>query len=193
MHGDYKTPSSIVLTREQFVSFDSATRPAGALLQTLLMIRHVMFVGASFNDDNVIRLAYEVDRYRRQHGLSGHVGTLLDVDDDHVRQSLWEDQISWLTMAGSDVAERSRTLEVFLDAVAAYASSDATWLMDERFLGLMEADKDLVSAARRLYLRADAADGAWRAVADALASFGAASGEYDERSETRRWRSRRLM
>ena len=92
LHGDYKTPSSIVLTREQFVSFDSATRPAGALLQTLLMIRHVMFVGASFNDDNVIRLAYEVDRYRRQHGLSGHVGTLLDVDDDHVRQSLWEDR-----------------------------------------------------------------------------------------------------
>ena len=57
MHGDVKDPGSIVLTRQQFVRYDAETRPAGASLQTLLLTRHVLFVGASLNDDNVVRLA----------------------------------------------------------------------------------------------------------------------------------------
>jgi|tagenome__1003787_1003787.scaffolds.fasta_scaffold20967491_3 hypothetical protein len=69
LHGDVEVPKSIVLTRQQFVSFDAETRPAGALLQTLLMTRHVLFVGASLTDDNVVRLAYEVDRFRSHYGL----------------------------------------------------------------------------------------------------------------------------
>ena len=81
MHGDVKDPGSIVLTRQQFVRYDAETRPAGALLQTLLLTRHVLFVGASLNDDNVVRLAYEVDQYRQKSRLRGSVGTLLDVND----------------------------------------------------------------------------------------------------------------
>ncbi|MCA1791830.1 MAG: SIR2 family protein, partial [Thioalkalivibrio sp.] len=151
MHGDIKRPKSIVLTRQQFVSFDAETRPAGALLQTLLMTRHVLFVGASLNDDNVVRLAYEVNRYRHQYGLDGEVGTLLDVDEDQVRRELWSGQLTWLNMSGSTIAERSRTLEIFLDAVAAHASDDASWLLDERFKGLLDLDEKLVREARALY------------------------------------------
>ena len=87
LHGDVQEPTSIVLTRQQFVSFDAVTRPSGALLQTLLMTRHVLFVGASLTDDNVVRLAYEVIGFRRHFKLEGAVGTLLDVDEDQVRPS----------------------------------------------------------------------------------------------------------
>ena len=187
LHGDVQVPKSIVLTRRQFVSFDAETRPAGALLQSLLMTRHVLFVGASLADDNVVRLAYEVDRFRQDHGLKGRVGTLLDVDDDQVRRELWRGQLTWLSMAGRSIEERSRTLEIFLDAVAAHASNDASWLLDERFRGLLRLDENLVQGARDLYRRAAAAGPEWQGLADALLAFGAASGEYDEQLETRRW------
>jgi hypothetical protein len=187
LHGDVEVPESIVLTRRQFVSFDAQTRPAGALLQTLLMTRHVLFVGASLTDDNVVRLAYEVERYRSHYGLTGEVGTLLDVDDDQVRQQLWQGQLTWLSMSGSTITERSRTLEVFLDAVAAHASDDASWLLDERFRGLLGADQELVRAARALYRRVAGSGPEWQGLADALRSFGAASGAVDEALEGRPW------
>lgn len=187
LHGDAQFPASIRLTREHFVSFDSETRPAGALLQSLLMTRHVLFVGASLNDDNVVRLAYEVDSYRRLHGLKGTVGTLLDVDNDTVRQELWQTQLTWLRMSGRDIAARSRTLEIFLDAVAAHASSDSSWLLDDRFTGLLDIDRELAESARDLYRRAAAAGPEWQNLADALLVFGAAAGSYDEEVEQRRW------
>lgn len=189
LHGDMKVPESVVLTRQQFVSFDAETRPAGSLLQSLLMTRHVLFVGASLTDDNVVRLAYEVHRYRQRYGLKGPVGTLLDVDDDKVRQQLWRGQLTWLQMAGEDIAQRSRTLEIFLDAVAAHASNDSSWLLDERFKGLLGVDDDLVRAARDLYRRTRGAGPEWQKLADALLAFGAASGEYNEETETRRWQA----
>ena len=49
-------------------------RPAcGALLQSLLMTEHLLVVGVSLNDDNIVRLAYEVQAYRGAHKLEGHV------------------------------------------------------------------------------------------------------------------------
>ncbi len=38
-----------------------------------------------------------------------------------------------------------------------------------------------------MYRRAAAAGPEWQGLADALLAFGAASGEYDEQLETRRW------
>ncbi|MET3962818.1 hypothetical protein ABIE44_002752 [Marmoricola sp. OAE513] len=174
MHGDYKQPNRIVLSREQFVAFDAKTRPAGALLQTLLLTRHVLFVGASLNDDNVVRLAYEVNSYRTEHEQRGKVGTLLDVTSDDVRRRLWSGQLHWLSMTGNDLPESARSLEVFLDAVAAHASRDSSWLLDARFQGLLHDDTGLAADAGDLYERAAAAGGKWKALADRLAELGAA-------------------
>ena len=82
-------------------------------------------------------------------------------------------------MSGSTIAERSRTLEIFLDAVAAHASDNASSL-DERFKGLLDVDEELVLAARDLYNMAAGAGPDWQGLADALLAFGAASGDYDE-------------
>ena len=59
-----------------------------------------------------------------------------------IRRELWRGQLTWLDMSGSTIAERSRTLEIFLDAVAAHASNAAAWLLDERFNGLLGADEE---------------------------------------------------
>lgn len=173
LHGDVADPGSIVLTRRDFVRFDARTRPAGALLQTLLMTRHLLFVGASMTDDNVVRLAQEVQVYREDHGLDGRFGTLLDVDGDEPRRELWEGQLSWLTMPGERIEERVRALEIFLDTVAWHAADDAPWLLDPRFGGLLGEDEQAVAeAARELRRRLEDAGAEWTQLVAALDRLG---------------------
>ncbi len=93
-------------------------------------------------------------------------------------------------MKGHDIQDRARTLEIFLDAVAAHASDDASWFLDERFDALTGEHGDLVTQARKLYQRAAGAGEVWQPLADALATFGAASGSDTDEAEERRWRSR---
>lgn len=174
LHGDVKYVDSIVLTRRDFVRFDSVTRPAGALLQTLLMTRHLLLVGASLNDDNVVRLAHEVSEFRSTHELPAGVGTLLDVDADKVRQALWDEELTWLAMPGSTLAERARGLEVFLDRVAHHATKDTSWMLDERFASLLPADeRALAEQARALAHRLGDASSPWASLHQTLKAMGA--------------------
>ncbi|WKN47428.1 SIR2 family protein [Nocardioides sp. Arc9.136] len=176
LHGDVDHPESIVLTRRDVVRFTAEVGPTGAMLQNLLLTRHLLVVGSSMTDDNVVRLAQEVQVHREQHGVVGEVGTVLDVDDDAARGQLWGGQLSWLTLPGGRLEERARNLEIFLDAVAARASDDARWLLDPRFSGLLDEDGQALAADVRR-LRAAAAEhdatGAWRPLVAALDALGA--------------------
>ena len=180
MHGDVRRPASIVLTRRHFVRYDATTRPAGSLLQGLLMTRHLLMVGASLNDDNVVRLAHEVQAFREDHNLRGPIGTMLDVDGDSARRALWSKELKWVTFPGEKVAARARRLEIFLDHVARMASDDASWLLDPRFSALLDADeRELAEEARALRRRIAGEGGAWSRLSLVLESLGAPDeGEY---------------
>ena len=100
MHGSLDDPTSIVLTRSDFVRYDARVKPAASVLQAVALTRHMLMVGLSLKDDNVVRLLLEVDDYR----TSGRVGssepfaTLLDVSGDEARAALWEGKVRWLRM-----------------------------------------------------------------------------------------------
>lgn len=54
-------------------------------------------------------------------------------------------------MPGNGIEEKARSLEIFLDAVGAFATKDASWLLDERFDALLsEPGKDWVVRLRKL-------------------------------------------
>lgn len=152
MHGDVGRPDKIVLTRRDFVRYDQTTRPAGSILQALLLTKHLVVVGASLDDDNVSRLVHEVVDFRSDFGLDGAIGTFLDVSDDAARRELWSDRLEWIDLPGDSVEARVRSLEIFLDAVGAHASADNTWLLDERFAGLLQDEvKEAAAKVRDLY------------------------------------------
>lgn len=176
LHGDVEKPGSIVLTRRDVVRFDAHTRPAGSLVQSLLLTRHVLFIGVSLNDDNVVRLAREVEVYREDHGLDPRFGTMLDTSDNDARSELWEDQFAWLTMPGGSSAERSRALEIFLDTVAWYAADAASWVLDPRFSGLLDDHaREIAEEARRLRQRLGGSESGveWRRLREVLDELGA--------------------
>lgn len=75
-------------------------------------------------------------------------------------------------MPGTGVDERAIELEVFLDAMAMFASTDHSWLLDERFRDLLEADdRELVRAAQNLAVKIRRGSGsrdAWVALLGSL-------------------------
>lgn len=95
MHGDAERPESLVLSRSSFVSYDSAHRPAGSLFQGMLMTSHVLFVGVSFTDDNVLRLTHEVADYLGASASDSDFGTVLTLGEDAQRARLWKDHLTW--------------------------------------------------------------------------------------------------
>ena len=175
MHGDVDWPKSIVLTRRRFVTFDATAKPAGSLLQSMLLTKHLLVVGASLTDDNVSRLTLEVDEFRKVNKLDGEFGTFLDVSDDQSRRLLWSNQLDWITCRGADTADRVRYMEVFLDAVAAYASTDSSWLLDPRFEGLLRAEaRSTTAIARDLFAAAGKVQGSsMKPLVEALERLGA--------------------
>lgn len=185
MHGDVGSPASIVLTRDQFVAFTRGSGPAGAVLQSLLLTKHVLIVGTSMTDDNLLRLIHEVAAFRRHHLADGapldKFGTILDVGGDAARERLHRQHFAWRTMPGVDLARRARELEIFLDAVAMYAAGDHSWLLDPEFDDLHgERERQAAVQVRRLVddLRSLAAPGsAWGALVESLDSFGAPEDE----------------
>jgi SIR2-like domain len=155
LNGDVDHPHSIVLARREFVRYQALARPTAAVLESLMLTRHLLIVGASLNDDNVLRLTHEVADFRDAHGVdTDPFGTVLDVEAPDNRQQLWSGELSWVSMPGADTAERARSLDVFLDVVAALATTDASWVLDERFEALLdEQDAETARQARALARR----------------------------------------
>lgn len=185
MHGDLAYPKSIVLTRGQFVGFSSSAGPSGAVLQSLLLTRHLLIVGTSMTDDNVLRLIHEVMAYRQLHrppstaegGEQERLGTVLEVGDDPARRKLHEAQFIVELLPGTSLDQRARNLEIFLDAVAMYAARDHSWLLDPTFDYLLdEPAQSLAAEVREVARRIEDAAGhgdAWRELASQLGLFGA--------------------
>ena len=143
LHGDAKHREDIVLSRSSFVDYDGARQAVGSLFQAMLMTRHVLFVGLSFTDDNVLRLTHHVTKVRP----SEVFGTALALHSDAARERLWQDQLRWVSMEVPDdvsdaqvdrapgtsdrrTAWQARSLEVFLDRVAMWAVSEEEVLLD---------------------------------------------------------------
>jgi len=174
MHGDVDHPVSIVLSRRDFVRYDAGSRPAASVLQSLLLTRHLLVVGASLTDDNVLRLVHEVASFHEAREVPRTYGTVLDVEGGSLRGQLWDGQLAWHAVPGDDVAERARTVEVFLDALAARVTSDESWLVDERFAGLLAPQqRELASELRVLRQRLSAAQGPWASLVADLDARGA--------------------
>lgn len=171
LHGDQSRPDSLVLTRGSFVGFDAQARPAGAVLQSLLLTRHVLFVGVSMNDSNLLRLVHEVTSYvGRAGGRRKELGTLINIAPADAKRRLWKRDLRWLDLYQPEAPDHGRDAAIFLDAVAMYASSDRSWLLDVRFEHLLpEEAREDAQLLREIRDRAGRLGEPWRRIADDLA------------------------
>ncbi|MBA2695608.1 MAG: SIR2 family protein [Actinobacteria bacterium] len=178
LHGDVAKPETIVLTRGQFVQYDADWRPAGSLFQSVLLTKHLLVVGVSFTDDNILRLTHEAKRFRKLSGVKGPFGTVLSMRPEPLRQLLWEDELTWIGVGGAMPLEQARNIEIFLDALGAFAWSDASYLLDPDFRDMLTEPQramasELEGLARRMQEFGEDHGGSWQQLVESIRSFGA--------------------
>ncbi|WP_225235194.1 SIR2 family protein [Klenkia terrae] len=197
LHGDASEPDTVVLDRRSFVRYDAEQRPLAAVLQATLLTRHLFVVGASMNDDNVIRLVHEVAVLKEKRGGKAELGTVVTLQDDPLSAELWAPELRYLSVGGAAPSEETvdkrsarmvsaaRELDVFLDRVAQHAARGTATLMDPRYSALIRDDDERRTAQKLAQLRSWVEKWAtsgqhaedWRDVLDALDSAGGSSAD----------------
>ena len=184
LHGDVQRPDTVVLTREHYLRTGDHRAALAGVLHSLLLTRHVLFVGASMLDDDLIRIAHEVRSALQPLGPDAgpHLGTVLALTDDPARARLWERDVETVAVgdAGSSEAEAARRLEVLLDLVGCRACPATGYLLDPAYRGMLTEDEAALAAAlaeldARVHDRTRTAD-AWQQVDEVLHRLGAHSG-----------------
>ncbi|TFV61982.1 UNVERIFIED_ORG: SIR2 family protein, partial [Bacillus sp. AZ43] len=179
LHGDAAQPASVVLTREEYLRSGDTRAALAGVLHSLLLTRHVLFVGTSMLDDDLIRIAHQVRSALQLQGPESgrRTGTVLALREDPARARLWERDVETVAMAPADVpaAEAARRLEVFLDLVCCLSTPPTGYLLDPAYRGLLDAEECAVAdalAEAAGVVRADSTSSAAREVAALLRRLG---------------------
>jgi hypothetical protein len=149
LHGDVGDIDSVVLTREEFLQYDIARSALAGVVEALLLTKHVLFVGLSLLDDNLVRIAHRAGQVRPPG--SGVVGTTLSLRRDPLRSELWSPALDDLVMApaASSTPDAARRLEVFLDRLGAEAAEPVGYLLDPAYAGMLtDPERELADRLR---------------------------------------------
>lgn len=157
IHGDVATPESIVISREDYLRFDRDAGPAAGVLQSRMLTGHLLFVGYSISDENIVRLARDVQRYREAFAAAdaqAPVGTVLELVPNPLRHQLWDGTLNFVTFGAAGAAgggahadegrAAARRLRVFLDHLAVLACDDAPYLLDAKYRDLVVGKSRIV-------------------------------------------------
>ncbi len=153
LHGDAAHPDSVVLTREQYLEFGDHRSALAGVLQSLLLTRHVLFVGTSMLDDDLIRIAHQVRNvlHEPDDAPRRRSGTVLALAEDPVRARLWERDVATVAMTSRaeavPAAEAARRLEVLLDLLGCLASRPTGYLLDPAYRGLLDEEETALADA----------------------------------------------
>jgi len=122
MHGTAERPETIVLTRASYTRYDERLPALAGIVQSLLLTRHVLFVGFSLTDDNFHRIIDGVRRIQKQASRTGKLGTTISLAAAGISGVLWERDLDRIEMSeqldseeGFSHAANARKLEIFLD------------------------------------------------------------------------------
>lgn len=148
LHGSIETPSSIVLSRDDYLRMDREGSALAGIVQALLITRRMLFVGYSLDDDRFHQIA---------HDASSAIGSAEDRPDSDpfgvalspvgrrpVRQ-LWKGDIDVLDLSGGqNLAGGARRVEMFLDCLLAASDNPAAYLGSPGFSALWtDTEKEL--------------------------------------------------
>jgi SIR2-like domain len=162
LHGDAAHPASVVLTREEYLHLGDARAALAGVLHSLLLTRHVLFVGTSMLDDDLIRIAHQVRSALEVPGgpRRRRSGTVLALREDRARARLWEQDVETVAMspAQESPAEAARRLEVLLDLIGCLSTPPTGYLLDPAYRGLLSEEERTLSDALQQLARAVPAD-----------------------------------
>jgi hypothetical protein len=116
------------------------------IVQALLMMRHMMFVGYSLKDEDFHELVHEVRAARGGAQGQSAGGTVLTLFDDPIASDLWRSELEVVPMmkAGGVVPAEvaGRQLEMFLDLIAFLSTTSAPFFLDDSYVELTTDEEE---------------------------------------------------
>jgi hypothetical protein len=184
LHGSVDEPSSIVLTRDDYLGYSANREALAAIVKANLITHHIMFVGFGLVDDHFHQIIHDVRRaIPAERHDSGAFATALVLREDPLDSALWKGQLALINVGnvGDGDLQNGRRLEIFLDALLAHATNSHSYLLDEKFAGGLTAT-DVLLRDRILHFAEEistdekANSAAWPVVEKMLRELGQAGG-----------------
>lgn len=142
LHGSVSEPESIVLTRDDYLGYNSNRDALSALVKAHLLTHHLLFVGFGLADDHFHEIVHDVRRALPNNASKNHqMGTVLSLFYEPLQKLVWAGKLDILPMSAAPasyaapvevhtaLATAGRELEIFLDMMAAYATDNHSYLL----------------------------------------------------------------
>ncbi|GJJ22551.1 SIR2 family protein [Mycolicibacterium mageritense] len=154
LHGSVDAPEDMILTRADYLRMPRQYGALMGLVQGLLMMRKMVFVGYSLSDEDFHELLDEV-RAARGDNVAESRGTVLTLRDDDLERRLWQQDLDTVPVVigdeyEDDVPGAARQLELFLDLVGYLATPSAAFFLDESYADLTMDESELLPPLNQL-------------------------------------------
>jgi hypothetical protein len=165
LHGSVSQPESIVLTRDDYLGYNSNREALSALVKAHLLTHHLLFVGFGLADDHFHEIVHDVRRALPEGTSKGHhMGTVLSLFHEPLQSMVWKGKLDILSMPAEPDADKlsdaqsnvalataGRELEIFLDMMASYATDNHSYLLAPAYdAGMNHAEAKLRTQLLRL-------------------------------------------
>jgi len=154
LHGSVDDHENMILTRSDYLRMPRQYGALMGLVQGLLMMRKMLFVGYSLSDEDFHDLIDEVRAARGDHA-EGASGTVLTLQDDPLERQLWQRDLDTVPIVVNgehrdDIPGAARQLEIFLDLVGYRATTSAAFFLDESYADLTDTERELIEPLKKL-------------------------------------------
>ncbi|KHO22990.1 SIR2 family NAD-dependent protein deacylase [Mycolicibacterium setense] len=152
LHGGVDAPAKMILTRADYLSMPRQYGALMGLVQGLLLMRRMVFIGYSLGDEDFHEL---IDEVRAARGDSAGIGKgiALTLRDDKLDRQLWENDLDIVPMTTDSsiaIPKAARQLELFLDLVGYLSTTSAAFFLDEDYSDLSVTEVALRDTLREL-------------------------------------------
>ncbi|MUL67544.1 SIR2 family protein [Mycobacterium sp. CBMA 234] len=150
LHGGVNDPERMVLTRSDYLEMPRRYGALMGLVQGLLMLRKMVFIGYSLSDEDFHELVDEV-RAARAGATEIVRGTVLSLADDPLHKQLWDTDLDVVPMIigkfskddPTETALAARELDLFLDLVGYLSTTSASFFLDDTYSDLAAGEEQL--------------------------------------------------
>lgn len=125
------------------------------LVQGMLLMRHMVFVGYSLQDEDFQELLHEVRAARGGNKNPVGRGTVLTLFEDALDREIWAEDLDVVPMISGTRnlpprEDAARELEIFLDLVGYLSTTSAAFFLDKTYKSLSDGEGDLREALIQL-------------------------------------------
>jgi hypothetical protein len=107
LHGSVTQPDSIVLTRDDYLGYNSNRDALSALVKAHLLTHHLLFVGFGLADDHFHEIVHDVRRALPNDASMDHkMGTVLSLFDEPLQTLVWTGKLEIHSMSSAPVPGR---------------------------------------------------------------------------------------